>query len=700
MIATAVADCHIPTSVLSTPVTVVLNGLSSVQAAVGTLLKADVESSGLKCELNDLAIFQPQAVAGTLCVSLAGWGESLRDDRISDGLFDLCSFADQVLLLTPNNDRFSGLKTTDRDSPKLMKLSMRQDSSPEAISSTIWKLLKSITKCNNTPKVSNVFAGFDQIIHIPRLAQATDLNQRLSETLGPKVPQPFRLQGSSALVVRTTSPGSLDSLHFTHDEDFEKPLTAKEVELQVEAATLDQPNVRESLGELTRKHRGFGVAGIVTRTGSRSKFTVGDRVCGMSLGEFGTVTRSNDDALVKTAEQLTLTSAAYSVMAFVVAHAALHNYGRIRKGDKILVNGGSYGLISACVQIAHLAEAEVYIIADSKAQRDVLAEEHILPDTQIICKGSSAADQVMQLTGGSCVDVVVNSLSSIAADRGIECLAPFGKFVDVRPRAADGLPQFELTRVKDNTTISFLDPYHVSAGGPALVGETLQKIMRLVEDGKLQAKECSRVYSLSQIQDAFRLVLGGDQSETVMMRCIDGEEIMVCPTTTFRSKLWLTLLSKAITRPTPLISLDCGGAYVILGESDPLLLPVAHWMVERGARDLWLFSRAELEISTLNSFKAKGVQVTVRVCDSPGIETLKREMAAISPPLKGIVHCTASGTVRLHSLSASIPYTNRLSRLRPKRLCFPMKPFKPAVPSITSSRACTAHHPPRQTSSS
>lgn len=213
------------------------------------------------------------------------------------------------------------------------------------------------------------------------------------------MPQPFRLQGSSALVVRTTFPGSLDSLHFTHDKDFEKPLTAKEVELQVEAAKLDQSNVRESLEELTRKHRGFGVAGIVTRTGSGSKSTVGDRVCGMSLGEFGTVTRYNDDALVKTAEQLTLTSAAYSVMAFVVAHAALHNYGRIRKGDKILVNGGSYGLISACVQMAHLAGAEVYIVADSMAQRVVLAEDHIFPDTQIICKGSSVADQVLQLTG-------------------------------------------------------------------------------------------------------------------------------------------------------------------------------------------------------------------------------------------------------------------------------------------------------------
>lgn len=86
-------------------------------------------------------------------------------------------------------------------------------------------------------------------------------------------------------------------------------------------------------------------------------------------------------------------------------------------------------------------------------------------------------------------------------------------------------------------TISFLDPYHVSAGGAALVGETLQKVMRLVEDGKLHAKECSRVYSLSQLQDAFALVLGVDQSETVMMRRIEGEEIMVCSTTTVGYKL-------------------------------------------------------------------------------------------------------------------------------------------------------------------
>ncbi len=105
---------------------------------------------------------------------------------------------------------------------------------------------------------------------------------------------------------------------------------------------------------------GVDVAGRVTAVGGQvHDLKPGDEVFGRCRGAFADVAAADATLLVRKPERLSFEQAAAIPMAAITALHAIRDTGRVRPGQRVLVNGAGGGVGSFAVQIAAALDAEV-----------------------------------------------------------------------------------------------------------------------------------------------------------------------------------------------------------------------------------------------------------------------------------------------------------------------------------------------------
>lgn len=157
------------------------------------------------------------------------------------------------------------------------------------------------------------------------------------------------------------------------------PLGAGEIRIQVEAAGVNFADIMMRMGLYPEAPKppfvpGYEVAGSVTEVGTGvTTFKTGDRV--VAGTKFGGYT----DEIVLPAFQarripahLSAIEAACIPVNFMTAWVALQDMGRVRKGDRVLVQSAAGGVGVAAVQIAANAGAEVIGLVGSPSKADAV----------------------------------------------------------------------------------------------------------------------------------------------------------------------------------------------------------------------------------------------------------------------------------------------------------------------------------------
>src|SRR5690606_33775004 len=117
---------------------------------------------------------------------------------------------------------------------------------------------------------------------------------------------------------------------------------------------------------------------------------------------------------------------------FMTSWYALKMVARVRKGETVLIHAGAGGVGMAAIQIAHHLGADVIASAGSPMKRSLLATlgvKHVIDSRR-----SDFVEAIMEITGRRGVDVVLNSLAGEAIPMGMNCLAEFGRFVEIGKR--------------------------------------------------------------------------------------------------------------------------------------------------------------------------------------------------------------------------------------------------------------------------
>ncbi len=206
-----------------------------------------------------------------------------------------------------------------------------------------------------------------------------------------------------------------------------------EVEIQIMATGL---NFRDLMNALAMRSDteplGSECSGRVVTVGQGSGFRVGDEVISIANGSFSNFVTVDASLVVHKPKRISFMEAATIPMAFMTAHFALNKMAHLAVGQRVLIYAASGGVGSAAVQLALQAGAEVFGTAGNPEKRAFLESigVHHVFDSRTL----DFAEEVMSVTNGEGVDVILNSLSGEFIQKSLSVLAEDGCFLEIGKR--------------------------------------------------------------------------------------------------------------------------------------------------------------------------------------------------------------------------------------------------------------------------
>lgn len=180
---------------------------------------------------------------------------------------------------------------------------------------------------------------------------------------------------------------------------------------------------------------GTDAAGVVVAVGTGvTRFARGDRVytAGTLSGSYAELTLAAEATVHPLPDAASFAAGAALGVPYATAYRALFQRARLQTGETVLVHGATGGVGLAAVQLAAGAGFTVIASGGSEAGRKLALAQgaaHAVDHHR-----EDHLDQVMTLTGGRGVDVIVEMLANVNLGRDLRALAPGGRVVVVGSR--------------------------------------------------------------------------------------------------------------------------------------------------------------------------------------------------------------------------------------------------------------------------
>ena len=439
--------------------------------------------------------------------------------------------------------------------------------------------------------------------------------------------------------VVSTVAGSLENLTWSRQP--RRAPEAGEVEIAVQAAGLNFRDVMFALGALPDEvleggyagpTLGMEAAGVVKRVGPGVVGLLpGDPVLCFAPSCFASHTVSKSYSIAKLPRGLSFAAAATIPAAFFTVYYALRQLAQLERGERLLVHGAAGGVGIAALQYARHIGAEIFATAGTAEKRDFVTLLGVPEDHVLDSRSTAFADQIMALTGGEGIDVVLNSIAGEAVHRSLSVLRPFGRFLELGKADFVANSRIGLRHFRNNISYFGVDADQLLVQRPQLAARLFGEMVGLFDQGPFHALP-HRVFPREQIVEAFRHM---QQS-----RHIGKIVVAVGPP---RPAERIAAAAK------PAFAIDPAACYLVTGGLGGFGLATASWLADIGARHLVLASRRGLPAdaeaaAAIDALRARGVAVEMRACDladEAAATALVGTLAAAAVPLRGIVHAAA-----------------------------------------------------------
>lgn len=381
------------------------------------------------------------------------------------------------------------------------------------------------------------------------------------------------------------------------------PLAPDHVRIRVEATGLNFRDVLNLLGRYPGDAGPLGseCAGIVEAVGDAvTGLRPGDPVLAITPRGFCSVVDAPAHLVVRRPAGMPPGEAATIPIAFLTADWALHEVGRLRAGERVLIHAAAGGVGLAAVQLARAAGAEVYATAGSPRKRALLRRLGVagVYDSRTV----SFRDELLRDTGGAGVDIVLNSLTGDAIEASVDVLAAGGRFLEIGRTGVWDAERFRAARPDARYHVLYLGDE--LARQPERARERLVALVDRVAAGELHPLPFHR-FPIEEMPRAFRF----------MARARHVGKIVV------------------FDSPAALDALDPDGAAWITGGLGALGLATARDLVRRGVRRLVLSSRRGPDDAArreLEALRDAGAEVLVLPCDVSRRDQVDAALAAIA----------------------------------------------------------------------
>lgn len=294
-----------------------------------------------------------------------------------------------------------------------------------------------------------------------------------------------------------------------------------EILVEVRAAGVNRPDILQRQGLYpppagVTAIPGLEIAGVVVAS-KAAKYKKGDKVCALVAGggyaEFCAVPAQQ---ALRMPKGMDFIAAAALPETFFTVWTNLVDRGNLKKGETLLVHGGASGIGTTAIQVAKALGAKVFVTAGENGK--CKACEKLGAVAAINYKAKDFVAEIMRLTEGCGVDVILDMVGGDYLNRNLQALAPYGRHVSIamqRGRAAE-VDLFQIMSKRLILTGSTLRPQPVAAKG-AIAQALLRQIWPLLDKKKIQPV-IDKAFALKDAQAAHDYLESGKHIGKVVLK--------------------------------------------------------------------------------------------------------------------------------------------------------------------------------------
>lgn len=276
--------------------------------------------------------------------------------------------------------------------------------------------------------------------------------------------------------------GLLSGLCFEDQMITAYPLDAEKIRIETKAIGINFKDVVVALVRV-EGYIGQECSGVVSEIGSSvTNVCVGDCVCASGCETFSTTLECNALNSIKIPDEKTFTDGASIPAVFCTAYYSLATVAHLRRGELVLIHAAAGGVGQAVLMIVQMFGADIYATVGSETKKEHLIAVYGLRSDRIFSSRSPRfGQQIREMTDGTGIDVVLNSLGGEFLRLSWESVADFGRFVEIGKRDIDRNSRLDMANFSKSITFASVDLEMPREEKPVLMQSLLTVRVQLLE---------------------------------------------------------------------------------------------------------------------------------------------------------------------------------------------------------------------------
>ncbi|KAF9870424.1 hypothetical protein CkaCkLH20_12091 [Colletotrichum karsti] len=437
--------------------------------------------------------------------------------------------------------------------------------------------------------------------------------------------------------LHTSHVGSLENLSWISDTASSLEIGDDEVVIETRAVGLNFKDVLYAMGVLKPDSNsivpfGLEVAGEISRVGSAvSNLQVGDRVLAMPpSAAFKTVVTTPASLVQRIPRTLSFEDAATLPICYTTVIEGLVNLGQLESGQSVLIHSATGGIGHASIQICQSMGAEIYATVGTQEKANYLVDKFNIPRDHIFhSRDESFAAELKRATNGRGVDIVLNSLSGELLHASWDCVAEFGKLIEIGKKDIVEGGSLSMQNFLMNRSYCCVDMTHMAQKRPQRAGANdgnrlLKRCIDMYEAGSIGALSPVATFEAAAVQEAFGWVQDGNHIGKSVVRIPDD-------------------ISTILSSPQDTkLQLKSDASYLLTGGLGGLGKVIATWLVEHGAKSLVFLSRSAglkpEDQAFSRELETSGCSVVFAPGRAEAREDIEGAIALAPQPVRGVIH--------------------------------------------------------------
>ena len=247
---------------------------------------------------------------------------------------------------------------------------------------------------------------------------------------------------------------------------------------------------------------GMEAAGVIEAVGDGvTGLTPGQRVAAFTIKAYAEYCQAPAPMVIPLPDEVSFTDGAAFPIQVMTAYHMLHTVDSVGPGKTVLVHSAAGGVGLIAVQLAKVAGARVFGTVSSDAKKALVTEHGA--DAVINYTTEKFADEVLKLTNGAGVDLILDAVGKPTFDEGLRCLANLGHLI-LYGRAGGPTDPLNVATLsaKSQKVSGFMVPT-ITRNFPEKTRESAARCFALMREGRLKL-HIGKTFPLAQAADAHR----------------------------------------------------------------------------------------------------------------------------------------------------------------------------------------------------